>query len=164
MSNNLSENPQEIMDQNNDIQEKTFTEKLVELRQKWTEEVIQLNSEMKDLTTVNKLLNVIYGKRQEAVDLYHSTNHVYLNQMMKYKQKYAALYNNFKTGSNGIRYTNETAIQTQIESVLADHRQILDELKNFLDFIWETVKSIDGLQYSISHKIKIHEILNGLKF
>ena len=113
---------------------------------------------------MDKLLNVVYTKRQKAVDLYYATMGVLNKQLRAYKQQYANIYNTLKLGGNNIRYTNESAINTQIEAQLIEQKAVIDELKLFTDFMWETVKSIDGIQFAVSNKIKIHEILNGLKF
>ena len=100
----------------------------------------------------------------KAVDLYYATMGVLNKQLRAYKQQYANIYNTLKLGGNNIRYTNESAINTQIEAQLIEQKAVIDELKLFTDFMWETVKSIDGIQFAVSNKIKIHEILNGLKF
>lgn len=142
----------------------SLEDKLIEMRQEWTKKVETLNADMKNPATLDHLLNVVYTERQNAVDLYYATKNTFDKQLRGYKQQYAAIYNSFKMGANGIRYTNETAIQTQCEAQLTDLREIIEQLKNFIDFMWETIKSIDGLQYAISSKIKIYEILNGLKF
>lgn len=142
----------------------TLAEKLTSLRQSWSQEVESLNNDMVKLPTLDKLLNVVYTKRQQAVELYTSTLTVLNKQVRLYKQKYAEVYNNFKLGTNGIRYSNESSIQTQCEASLISEKEIIDELKTFTDYMWETVKTIDSLMYGIQHKMKIYEIQNGLKF
>ena len=151
--------------QQDSSQQQTMTDKLIALRQEWTQEVETLNDSMKNLAEVDHMMNIIYTKRQKAVDLYYGTLGVMNKQLRNYKQQYAALFNSFKTGQqNGIRYSSDSAINTQIEAQLIDLKEIIDELRNFTDFMWETVKSIDGIQYAINSKIKIYELMNGLKF
>lgn len=141
----------------------TFEDKVVELRTTWTAKIEELNGYMKSPATLDHLMNVIFLERQQAVNLYYGTKDTLDKQLRVYKAKYAGLYNQLKQGKNGIRYTNESAIQTQIEAELAQDLVIINELKNLIDFMWETVKSIDGIQYSINNKIKVYEILEGLK-
>ena len=82
-------------------------------------------------------------------------------QLRLYKQ-HAGLYNSYKSGQqNGLRYGSDTAIATQIEAQLNDYKEVIDQLKDFTDFMWETIKSIDGIQYAIGHKIKVYELMNG---
>lgn len=142
----------------------TMSEKLIALRQQWTAEVDEMNRGLKDIVSTEHLLNQIYTKRQKAVDLYYGTYGVYNAQLRLYKYQYAQIYNNLKTGQNNIRYTNETSINIQIESQLSQQKEIIDDLKNFCDFVWETVKTIDNLIFGIRQKVEIAKIQNGLKF
>lgn len=156
----------DVVDSNlNDAsQQLSLDERLIKMRQDWTNEVEALNADMKSLPTLDNLLNRVYVKRQNAVDMYYATISVLQKQTREYKKQYADLYNKLKMGTNGIRYTNEQSINMQIEAQLSDVLAVINELKTFTDFMLETVKTIDGIQYAISHKIKIYELMNGLKF
>ena len=159
---NIQQNNQQTNQQQSQ-QQMSLEDKLIEMRQEWTKKIEELNADMKNLASLDHLLNIVFTERQRAVDLYYATKSTLDKQLLIYKQKYATIYNNMKRGTNGIRYTNESAIQTQCEAQLTDLRAVIDELKNFIDFMWETVVSINGLQFAISSKIKIYEIMNGLK-
>ena len=160
----LREEQNSHIEQEQQEEPQTISEKFMMLRQNWTAEIENLNSQLKTLPEVDKLLNTLFTKRQNAVNLYYGTYDILMKQSREYKVRYSALYNSIKQGANGIRYTNETSINTQIEAQLVSEREIIDELKNFTDFMWETVKSIDAIQFAVSNKIKIHEILNGIKY
>ena len=160
---NIQQNNQQTNQQQSQ-QHMSLEDKLIEMRQEWTKKIEELNADMKNLTSLDHLLLVVFTERQRAVDLYYATKSTLDKQLLIYKQKYATIYNNMKLGTNGIIYTNESAIQTQCEAQLTDLRAVIDELKNFIDFMWETIVSINGLQFAISSKIKIYEIMNGLKF
>ena len=149
---------------NQDNASNTPEDKAMKLRQYWTEEVQKLNTYLKDIPSIDHLINIVYTKRQEVVDNYYASLSVYNKQLRIYKQNYAQLYNNIKSGSNGIRYTSDQSIEKQIDAHLIAQREVLDELKTLTEFLWETVKTIDGIQYAVGHKIKIHEIMNGIKF
>lgn len=163
---NITDNADVQNDSQQDSQQpQTMTDKLIALRQEWTSEVEALNENMKNLAQVDHVINIIYTKRQKAVDLYYGTLGVMHKQLRVYKQQYAGLYNSYKSGQqNGLRYGSDTAISTQIEAQLNDYKEIIDQLKDFTDFMWETIKSIDGIQYAIGHKIKVYELMNGVKF
>ena len=141
-----------------------ISDKLVELRTEWTAEVESLNAELKTLPKLNDLLNVIYIKRQKAVDLYYGMMGVMQKQNREYRAQYADMYNKLKAGQNGIRYTNDSAISVQIDAQLINKKEIIDELKIFTDFMWETIKSIDNLIYGLNTKVKIYEMMHGVKF
>lgn len=145
-------------------QQMTMAEKLIALRQSWTAEITDINAMLKNLQSIDKLLNYIYMKRQNAVDLYYGTYGVYNTQIRNWKCSYAQIYNQLKTGQNNIRYTSDTAINVQIEAQLVSQKQTIDELKNFLDFMWETIKTIDNIIFGVNQKVKIYEIQNGLKY
>ena len=120
---------------------------------------------MKTLPKVNDLLGIVYMKRQEAVDYYHSMNTVILKQMREYKRQSLNMFNTIKiSGYNGVRLPNDSAIQKVVEVELIDEKSIIDLLTNHNNFIKESIATIDNLIYGINQKIKLGEILNGLKF
>lgn len=143
----------------------TLEEQLNEHRNKWTTEITSLNEMMKTLPKVNDLLGIVYMKRQEAVDYYHSMNTVILKQMREYKRQSLNMFNTIKiSGYNGVRLPNDSAIQKVVEVELIDEKSIIDLLTNHNNFIKESIATIDNLIYGINQKIKLGEILNGLKF
>ena len=92
----VTSNALEIEDENINAaasQPLTMADKLAALRQEWTSEIESLNEQLKSLPTVDKLLNVVYTKRQKAVDLYYATMGVLNKQLRAYKQQYANIYN-----------------------------------------------------------------------
>lgn len=150
---------------NNQQQPLTLEEQLNEHRNKWTNEITSLNEMMKTLPKVNDLLGIVYMKRQEAVDYYHSMNTVILKQMREYKRQSLNMFNTIKiSGYNGVRLPNDSAIQKVVEVELIDEKSIIDLLTNHNNFIKESIATIDNLIYGINQKIKLGEILNGLKF
>jgi hypothetical protein len=143
----------------------TLEDQLNEHRNKWTTEITSLNEMMKTLPKVNDLLGIVYMKRQEAVDYYHSMNTVILKQMREYKRQSLNMFNTIKiSGYNGVRLPNDSAIQKVVEVELIDEKSIIDLLTNHNNFIKESIATIDNLIYGINQKIKLGEILNGLKF
>lgn len=168
---NNSAVPSPVLPNNNNqqtnIQQQPLTleEQLNEHRNKWTTEITSLNEMMKTLPKVNDLLGIVYMKRQEAVDYYHSMNTVILKQMREYKRQSLNMFNTIKiSGYNGVRLPNDSAIQKVVEVELIDEKSIIDLLTNHNNFIKESIATIDNLIYGINQKIKLGEILNGLKF
>lgn len=168
---NNSAVPSPVLPNNNNQQTNTqqqpltLEEQLNEHRNKWTNEITSLNEMMKTLPKVNDLLGIVYMKRQEAVDYYHSMNTVILKQMREYKRQSLNMFNTIKiSGYNGVRLPNDSAIQKVVEVELIDEKSIIDLLTNHNNFIKESIATIDNLIYGINQKIKLGEILNGLKF
>lgn len=143
----------------------TLEGKLKQIQDKWTNEITELNNMMKTLPRLDELLNIIYTRRQEAVDHYHGMNSVIIKQTKDYKQKFSMICMNARiNGVNGLRLSNDSAIQKHVEGVLLDEKAAIEQLGNHNTFIKETVQTIDNMIYGINQKIKLAEILNGLKF
>ena len=142
----------------------TLEENLKHLQEKWTNEIAEMNAQMKSLQKLDDLLGVIYTKRQEAVDYYHGINTVILKQSKEYKIAYNQMVATIRmNGLNGIRL-QEAAIQRHVEGELIDKKSGIEQLSNHNNFIKETIQTIDNMIYGINQKIKLAEILNGLKF
>lgn len=142
----------------------TLEDNLKKLQDKWTEEIATLNEKMKTLQALDELLGVIYTKRQEAVDYYHGINTVILKQNKEYKSTFNVMCNAIRmNGLNGLRM-QEAQIQKHVDGELLDKKSAIEQLSNHNSFIKETIQTIDNMIYGINQKIKLAEILNGLKF
>lgn len=143
----------------------TLEDKLKQYQDKWTNEITELNNMMKTLPRLDDLLNIVYTKRQEAVDYYHSMNSIILKQTKDYKLEFNTICTNIRvSGLNGIRMQNDTAITKHVEGVLIEKKLAIELLANHNTYIKETIQTIDNMIYGINQKIKLAEILNGLKF
>ena len=143
----------------------TVDDMLTEQRAKWTKEIEELNASMASLVKVDELMNTIYAKRQAAVDYYYAMNNVILKQSKEYKAMYNTMFNNIKiNGYNGMRFTTDQSIARQVEVDLQDKKELIDLLVSQNAFIKETISTIDNIIYAIKDKIKIKEMLNGMKF
>lgn len=153
------------MEENNKTQQQSVDEMLTEQRAKWTKEIEDLNASMSSLVKVDELMNTVYSKRQAAVDYYYAMNNVILKQSREYKAQYNTMFNNIKiNGYNGMRFTADQSIARQVEVDLADKKELIDLLVSQNAFIKETIATIDNIIYAIKDKIKIKEMLNGMKF
>ena len=152
--------------QNNNPQtQQSIDEMLTEQRAKWTKEIEDLNNSMASLVKVDELMNTVYSKRQAAVDYYYAMNNVILKQSRAYKAEYNTMFNSIKiNGYNGMRFTTDQSIARQVEVDLADKKELIDLLVSQNAFIKETIATIDNIIYAIKDKIKIKEMLNGMKF
>lgn len=154
-----------IIDETQTQQPATFEDTLTQQRQKWTSEIEALNSGMQSIPKLNELLNTVYTKRQNAVEYYYAMNGVILKQSKEYKKLYNDMFNNIKiNGYNGMRFTTDQSIARQVETELQDRKEIIDLLTNQNNFIKDTISTIDNIIFGINQKIKIHEMINGLKF
>ena len=150
--------------QTNTQKQNSLENSLTNLQDKWADIIKSLNERMKDLKSIDGLMNEVYLKRQEAIDLFYGTAKILSKQTRDYKTKASSIYLALKSGSSGIRYTNESAINLQIESQLTAEKESVDLLDNFCKYMKDTISTIDNIIYGINNKIKVFEMMNGLKF
>lgn len=165
-NNSINNNQVQQTNQNNNVnsQQNSLDNSLSNLQDKWTDIIKNLNERMKDLKSIDGLMNEVYLKRQEAIDLFYGTAKILQRQTRDYKSKASGIYLALKSGSSGIRYTNESAINLQIESQLSAEKESVDLLDNFCKFMKDTISTIDNIIYGINNKIKVFEMIHGLKF
>lgn len=163
MDDNIKDNV-ELNNEENSSENTSLESKLSAFQDKWTDSIKDLNVQMKSLPTLADMMNEVYMKRQDAIDVYYGTMKILSARTRDYKSKAAVIYNAIKSGQNGLRYSNESAINIQIEARLSAEKEVIDLLTNFTNFMKETIQTIDNIIYGINSKIKIHELINGLKF
>lgn len=155
-------NNSQINDSQNQVQ---LDDTLAAQRETWTNEIAELNEKMKTVPKLDELLNSVYIKRQKAVDFYYAMNGIIIKNTKEYKKLYNDMFNTIKVnGFNGIRFSSDQAITRQIECELQDRKEIIDLLMNHNNFIKETIQTIDNIIYGINQKVKITELINGIKF
>ncbi len=155
-------NNSQIDDSQNQVQ---LDDTLAAQRETWTNEIAELNEKMKTVPKLDELLNSVYIKRQKAVDFYYAMNGIIIKNTKEYKKLYNDMFNTIKVnGFNGIRFSSDQAITRQIECELQDRKEIIDLLMNHNNFIKETIQTIDNIIYGINQKVKITELINGIKF
>ena len=59
--------------QTNTQQQNSLENSLTNLQDKWADIIKSLNERMKDLKSIDGLMNEVYLKRQEAIDLFYGT-------------------------------------------------------------------------------------------
>lgn len=146
------------------VQQQTTTleDYIADHQEKWNKIIAELNQRMKTIPDMVDLVNVVYAKRQDAVEYYYSLLNKIAPLTKTYNQRYAAEYNNLKVNAQ-IRYTTEAAINAQIMSNLADLIYTKDILDAHVRFMADTIKSIDNLIFGINHRIRLEEFIEGVK-
>lgn len=129
----------------------------------WTEEMTKC---LKDVVKIVDLQSEIYTRRQEAVENYHTLANILAKQTKAYKERYAAIYNELRPmktapGATTFMYTTEGTIRDQIESRLSQDKYIIDLIESQMNYMDNTIKTIDGIIYAIGSRIKIEEMKLG---
>ncbi len=145
-----------------DNQNITLEQYIANQQEKWNTVISDLSNNMRNFNTLPELQNIVYAKRQDSVDYYYTILSKVSILTKEYKKLYADRYNFYKVSSQ-IRYNTDTAINAQIDSDLREQKYQIDILSNHIKYMQETVKSIDGIIFAINNRIKIEELIQGVK-
>lgn len=127
------------------------------------------DSMTKCLKQVDKLVDLqteIYTRRQEALENYHTLSNLLAKRVKIYKEQYAQAYNALRPlktspGATTFMYSTEGALKDQIEAQLSQDKYIIDLLESQMNYMDSTIKTIDGIIFAISNRIKLEEMKIG---
>ena len=140
----------------------TLEDYILTHQQQWSAIIADLNGKMKHFADLADLQNVIYSRRQDALDYYFGMLSKISSLSRDYKLKYSQKYNYYKTQAQ-IRYSSEAAINAQIDSDLKDDKCQMELLDQHTKYMLETIKTIDSIIYAINNRIRIEELINQVK-
>ncbi len=144
------------------VKQPTLEDYILEHQQKWSSLIAELNGKMKKFADLPDLQNVIYSKRQDALDYYFGLLSKISYLTRDYKSKYSQKYNYYKTQAQ-IRYSSEAAINAQIDADLKDDKYQIELLDQHAKYMLETIKTIDSIIYAINNRIRIEELINQVR-
>lgn len=152
------------MDQTNKFAE--VEQKFDERRNYWFTWIQDMNESLRKTETIVNLQATIFTKRQEALENYHSLSSTLAKRVKIYKEKSANLYKEIRLmktaqGASTFMFTNEGAIREQIDATLSDEKYLIDIMESHLNYLDNTIKTIDGIIFAISNRIKLEEIKLG---
>ena len=152
------------MDQTNKFAE--VEQKFDERRNYWFTWIQDMNESLRKTETIVNLQATIFTKRQEALENYHSLSSTLAKRVKIYKEKSANLYKEIRLmktaqGASTFMFTNEGAIREQIDATLSDEKYLIDIMESHLSYLDNTIKTIDGIIFAISNRIKLEEIKIG---
>lgn len=142
--------------------EDSFTQR----REYWMNWVTEMTKCLKYMDKLTDLQVEVFSRRQEALENYHTLSNILAKRSKLYKEKSATMYNNLRPlkvapGSTTFMYGTERAITDQIEAQLSTDKYIIDLTESQMNYMSETIKTIDGIIYNINSRIKIEEIKIG---
>ena len=152
------------MDQTNKFAE--VEQKFDERRNYWFTWIQDMNESLRKTDTIINLQATVFTKRQEALENYHSLSATLAKRVKVYKEKSANLYKEIRLmktaqGASTFMFTNEGAIREQIDASLSDEKYLIDIMESHLNYLDNTIKTIDGIIFAISNRIKLEEIKLG---
>ncbi len=140
----------------------TLEDYITEHQAQWSNIINEMNSKMKNFADLPDLQNIVYSKRQDALDYYFGLLSKISYLTRDYKSKYSQKYNYYKTQAQ-IRYSSEAAINAQIDADLKDDKYQIELLDQHAKYMLETIKTIDSIIYAINNRIRIEELINQVR-
>lgn len=140
-----------------------FSKKMIESKQLWKATIKSLTDRLRegDVKFASDIQAEAISQRQSVVDevnIYAVKIHK-LNQKIKvlHKQRfefYATSYQVKTSGTEKLRL---------IEADLSEQQLFMDELDEYVNFLRETSKNLEAINYSVKSKIELANILGGYK-
>lgn len=128
-------------------------------REDWTGRVKGLAERLKDIHEVGDLLTDLYSQRQIAGD--------YVHEIVSLSSKMNRIYRERKR-ERFLYYTQNYDLRLEkdpkmlfIEVDLAEIVERRELIQNHLDFMRETLRSIDTICYGVKHRIALEEYRRG---
>ena len=136
-----------------------------ERRGYWMTWVDGMSTHVKTMEGLQELQVEVYARRQEAVENYHNLSATLAKQTKLYKEKYNEIYNKVRLmkipNTPNYVYNTEGALRQQVEGELSQEKYIIDIIENHINYLDQTIKTIDSMIYNITNRIKIEEIKLG---
>jgi len=128
-------------------------------REGWTSKVQSLTERLKSIYDCAELLTDLYSQRQIAGD--------YIHELVAHSSKLNRVYRERKR-ERYLHYTQNYDLRLDkdpkmlfIDVDLADLVERREILQNHLDFMRETLRSIDTICYGVKHRIALEEYRRG---
>jgi hypothetical protein len=145
---------QEASSKNDSLYQRFATE-----REEWTTKVSSLTERLKSIYDVAELLTDLYSQRQIAGD--------YIHELVAHSSKLNRIYRERKR-ERYLHYTQNYDLRLDkdpkmlfIDVDLADIVERRELLQNHLDYMRETLRSIDTICYGVKHRIALEEYRRG---
>lgn len=154
------------MMQTNEEAMTSISDKLTERRDYWMSKIDEMSKYLEKIDSVVDLESQIYPLRQEAVENFHNLSASLAKISKEYKEKTSALYKEIRLqkvapGSTSYMFPTEAAIKEQIETTYSFDKWLIDVMSNHIAYLDNTIKTIDGIIYGISNRIKLEELKLG---
>lgn len=128
-------------------------------REEWTEKVGEMTERLRDIYKLGDLLTDLYSQRQIALEYAH-TLMAHLSKVNKiFRDKKVERYD-FYTRNYDIRLDKDPK-NDRIIADLADIVERKELLQNHLDYIRETIRTIDGICYAVKHRMELEQYKRG---
>ena len=122
-----------------------------------TSSITELSKKFNSISTLNELQIELYSRRQMFVDK-KSLISDYLNKITRnHKIKKEECFINLKTNSD-LYIKNNSDIKMLIDSSLSEIEERINLYTNHIDFLQETINTIDRMIFGIKYRLQIYEL------
>ena len=128
-------------------------------REEWTTRIREMSERLKDIYKVAELQTDVYSYRQIAVEYCHTllthlskVNHVFRSKKIERWEHYTRNYD--------LRMDKDPK-ELHILVDIAEVNERKELLQNHLDYVRETIRTIDTISYGIKHRIQLEEYKRG---
>jgi len=128
-------------------------------REDWTSKVSEMAERLRDIYSLGDLLTDLYSQRQIALEY----SHTLMGHMTKinkiYREKKVERFD-FYTRQYDIRLDKDPK-NDRIAADLTDIVERRELLQNHLDYMRETIRTVDGLCYAVKHRMELEQYKRG---
>lgn len=145
--------------ENQNSSNEVFYKRFAEERSEWTSKIQDMAERMKNIYELADLQTDLYSQRQIALDY----SHALLTHLTKINRIYRERKNErweYYTRNYDLRMDKDPK-ELHIAVDLADVVERKELLQNHLDFIRETIKTIDTQCFGVKHRIALEEYRRG---
>ena len=128
-------------------------------REEWSAKIGSFSQRLKDIYEVGALLTDVYSQRQIALEYAHTLMSHLIKVNKIYREKRQIRFD-FYARNYDIRLDKEAKYE-HISYDLTDIVERRELIQNHLDYMRETVKTIDNIGFGIKHRISLEEYRRG---
>ena len=143
------------------MDEQFTQERIVEIFSKqeeiWREAVTDMNKKLTKIADTIELLNDVYAKHQEAIELYHKM----LRKLKEQERKITKIRSDrtkFYTQQSQYAF-KATEIRSIVDGELADDIFLCEVYEGFCSYMKETMANIASIKYGIKDRIALEQLL-----
>ena len=143
------------------MDEQFTQERIVEIFSKqeeiWREAVTDMNKKLTKIADTIELLNYVYAKHQEAIELYHKM----LRKLKEQERKITKIRSDrtkFYTQQSQYAF-KATEIRSIVDGELADDIFLCEVYEGFCSYMKETMANIASIKYGIKDRIALEQLL-----
>lgn len=142
----------------NSSNEKIYQKFKVE-RKEWADKISNYSQRLKDIYSLADLLTDVYSQRQIALEYSHElmSHLIKLNKIFREKRQER---HDYYSRYHDLRLDKETKNE-HISQDLTNIVERKEMIQNHLDYMRETVKTIDNIGFGVKHRISLEEYRRG---